>query len=180
MSTGTQSLTVNETTDAEDTPYREVHRIVFPVDGDLDTLPLYVDFNAFSGRPAPVDSTETEVVRPQAEQHGDWVRGRRSIGVRDGVRVSLGTYFNAFPAAYWRRWTSATQVRLTASLEGSGTVTVYRSNARGNAQRVASVNVEPGSRHVELDLSLAPFGDGGWYWFDLAAGSERFGDENTG
>ena len=32
--------------EAETTVWKTVHRVVFPNDGDTDTLPLYVDFNA--------------------------------------------------------------------------------------------------------------------------------------
>ena len=31
---------------------------------------------------------------------------RSSTKVRSGERVSFGSYFNAFPASYWRRWTT--------------------------------------------------------------------------
>ena len=55
--------------------------------------------------------------------------------------------------------------------EGQGTVIVYRSNARGAAQRVDSVLVD-GSAVDDFELTLAPFGDGGWYWFDLIAGGD--------
>jgi galactofuranosylgalactofuranosylrhamnosyl-N-acetylglucosaminyl-diphospho-decaprenol beta-1,5/1,6-galactofuranosyltransferase len=153
-------------------PYRQVQRVVFPVDADLDTLPLYVDFNAFSGRPVQDDGQVDSILRQPAALHGDWLAGRRSISLPEGERVSMGTYFNAFPAAYWRRWTTATTSRLAVSVEGRGAVTVYRSNARGNAQRVAYELVD-GPAELVFDLPLAPFGDGGWYWFDLSAGTGR-------
>ena len=31
---------------SDETVWKTVHRVVFPVDGDTDTLPLYVDFDA--------------------------------------------------------------------------------------------------------------------------------------
>ena len=33
-------------------------------------------------------------------------------GSRSGEKLSFGTYFNAFPASYWRRWTVVDEVRL--------------------------------------------------------------------
>ena len=46
---------------------------------------------------------------------------------------SFGTYFNAFPASYWRRWTPVRRIRLTIRTAGSGHLIVMRSTARGNA-----------------------------------------------
>src|SRR6478735_8665051 len=41
----------------------------------------------------------------------------------------------------------------------------------GRAQRVDSAIVAgAGAEDFRFDLPLAPFGDGGWYWFDLVAG----------
>ncbi len=156
---------------------RVVARVVFPEDRDLDTLPLYVDFAPYTGvDPATQivasatvgDGTAMPVAISPA--HSEYVRGRRSFAVPAGERVSFGTYFNAFPAAYWRRWTDVTSLRLTIRASGSPTVIVYRSNARGATERITSTTIANGQ--WSIDLSLAPFGDGGWYWFDLAASTE--------
>ncbi|MEP7088627.1 MAG: glycosyltransferase, partial [Nocardioidaceae bacterium] len=41
----------------------------------------------------------------------------------------------------------------------------------GRSQRVASATVEGEvAQDFSFDLPLAPFGDGGWYWFDIIAG----------
>ena len=51
---------------------------------------------------------------------------------------------------------------------------VYRSTARGRSHPVQSVRVEAGEPgEVELTLPLNQFVDGGWYWFDIAAGARR-------
>lgn len=142
---------------AESNGYRVASRVIFPTDADLDVMPLYID----------LDASETE-----AHIHPEDVRGRGSVEVRPGTRMSLGSYFNAFPASYWRRWTVARTVRLVANTTGEGTLVVYKSNARGNAQRVQSVQVA-GDNHQEIfDLPLQTFGDGGFYWFDLVAGDK--------
>ncbi|PMY57445.1 glycosyl transferase, partial [Pseudomonas sp. FW305-25] len=88
---------------------------------------------------------------------------RHSTSVRSGERVSFGSYFNAFPASYWRRWTTVDKVRLQVRTQGAGSVIVYKSNARGSLQRVDTRRVE-GTAESTFELSLAPFGDGGWYW----------------
>ena len=38
------------------------------------------------------------------------LNSRRSITVNAGQSLSFGTYFNAFPASYWRRWTDLQKV----------------------------------------------------------------------
>ncbi|GGG49840.1 glycosyl transferase [Kocuria dechangensis] len=139
---------------------REVARVVFPANRDLDSLPLYVD--------GPINLSGPSSAGSEAMGHPDDILSRRSVRIRPGRRVSFGSYFNAFPASYWRRWTVAEKVVLRVRTAGSGSLLVYRSNARGVSQRVEDRRVE-GGQSSEFELTLAPFGDGGWYWFDLIA-----------
>ncbi|WP_159448772.1 glycosyltransferase [Demequina sp. NBRC 110053] len=139
---------------------RVVHRVVLPPDADPDTLPLYVDFTM-----ARAEEKIHAAVAPA--EAGAEVTGRRSLRLNGGAEASFGAYFSAFPAGYWRRWTDVAEVRLSVRLSGAGTIAVHKSNARGNAQRVRLVRTDDGV--IDVDLSLAPFGDGGWYWFDLYA-----------
>nr|WP_179756748.1 glycosyltransferase [Kineococcus aurantiacus] len=155
------------------------------MDVDADDLALYVDYDSavsagdgVAARPGDVsDAPAGDAAQPsrsvayRSEGHRENVRGRRGLAVDAGSRVSFGTYFNAFPASYWRRWTAATAVRLRVDLAAAGTVVVYKSNARGLRQRVTACAVAAGGTFT-ADLSLAAFGDGGWYWFDLVAGAE--------
>ena len=156
-----------------DAPNEEVtlQRLVLPSDADFDTLPLYVEQG--EARPGPLskdDETESTVSSRPAI-HPDSVLGRRSIQVHAGSRASFATYFNAFPASYWRRWTSIEQVTLRVRVQGDADVMVYRSNSRGDQQRVAKHRTgEEGI--AEFVLPLGAFGDGGWYWFDVIAGME--------
>jgi len=91
-----------------------------------------------------------------------------------GRRLSFCTYFNAFPASYWRRWTDFASVSLRVRVRGEGTVTVYRSTAKGHVQRADSENFDTKDVHTaEFDLPLKPFIDGGWYWFDVQAGERE-------
>ena len=46
-----------------------------------------------------------------------------------------------------------------------------QSHRKSLAQRVEDRRVS-GSATCEFELTLAPFGDGGWYWFDLIADEE--------
>ncbi len=144
-----------------------VARVVLPLDGDLDVLPLYVD-----GRHVqePVVDETVPVVSLPSDQHPDQVLGRRSYRLGEGVGASFGTYLNAFPASYWRRWTTAREVLLRLRTTGDGVLMVYRSSARGATARVTSRPLTGSSAH-EVRLPLDSFADGGWYWFDLVAGT---------
>jgi galactofuranosylgalactofuranosylrhamnosyl-N-acetylglucosaminyl-diphospho-decaprenol beta-1,5/1,6-galactofuranosyltransferase len=168
------------------TARRVLQRFVLPADRDLDVVPLYVDTE-----PAMLDADkETIGSNKQAQKlnkaasrqaissgtslHPDAILDRRRLRVEASQRVSLGTYFNAFPASYWRRWTVVGQVRLDLTVSGAGTnVIVYRSMANGRSQRVDGWTCETsGPSSVSFDLTLVPFVDGGWYWFDVVAGDE--------
>ena len=98
------------------------------------------------------------------------VLGRTSLRVPAAERLSFGTYFNAFPASYWRHWTTASAVRLVVETTGVLSVVVYKSNARGVPQQVSRIEVGPAATRTEVDLDLGSFVDGGWYWFDLIGG----------
>lgn len=165
-----------------DASWRPVHRVVFPDGGDMDTLPLYVDFNSprrvveadedATGFGKAADSKQKAALSGAlaAQIHPDYVLDRRALCVPAHQRVSLGTYFNAFPASYWQAHTAVRSVRLSVEIEGSATIVVYRSSARGTTNRVSSTRLGPtGPATYTVDLPVTSFGDGGWYWFDLVA-----------
>lgn len=138
------------------TTYTTVNHTVFPVRGVAEVSSLYIDTGDGSGS-QPGENYE--------------IRGRRSITVFPHRRVSMGTFFNAFPASYWQRFTEVRAVRLSAKLSGRGLLSVYKSSARGRSSAVASRSFA--DETVEIDLPLSSFIDGGFYWFDVAcAGSE--------
>src|SRR5690606_12376702 len=101
------------------------HRVVMPAERDFVVLKLYVDGNAVFGR--RTSDLKSAAERVLAEQDGDSagatapfrpaskddsaeIIGRRSIVVPSGARVSFCSYFNAFPAGYWRRWSTIENV----------------------------------------------------------------------
>lgn len=167
-------VTERTTTTADEaiTQWKTVHRVVFPTDGDTDTLPLYVDFDAaqrvVDDQQGPSRSPSNPVLTQHSTRRSDFVEGRRSLSLPAHRRVSLGTYFNAFPASYWRAHTAVATVRLIVEVDAEATVIIYRSSARGTSNRVKSVQVDAGTT-ASVDLPLGSFGDGGWYWFDLVA-----------
>ncbi|MGH3497128.1 MAG: glycosyltransferase [Nocardioidaceae bacterium] len=153
---------------------RVLQRVVLPADRDLDVLPLYVDYGAGlreaePGRQVPAAAP---VDLLSATRHPENILSRCRLRVPADQRVSFGTYFNAFAASYWRMYSVIDQVVLRVRVSGSATVIVYRSTPDGRSQRVASesTEVEPGGDFT-FHLTLHPFGDGGWYWFDIFAGT---------
>lgn len=165
----------------ESTRWAPIQRIILPSPDQPDTVSLYVDAGSASGirlrendefarTPKLLEDKLHMSSSESREAHFEDLLSRHSMRVRSGEQISFGTYFNAFPASYWRRWTSVRDVRLVVQTKGTGTVTVYKSNARGSVQRVDGKHVD-GTATSIFELTLKPFGDGGWYWFDLAASS---------
>ena len=165
----------------ESSSWSALQRVILPSPDQTDTIPLYVDAGPASGirlrendelartPKLPEEKLQMFSSGSRAARFEDLL-SRQSMRVRSGEQISFGTYFNAFPASYWRRWTSVRDIRLVVETSGTGAVTVYKSNARGSVQRVDGRHVDGDSTSV-FELSLKPFGDGGWYWFDLAASS---------
>ncbi|KJL46856.1 Galactofuranosyl transferase GlfT2 [Microbacterium hydrocarbonoxydans] len=138
-----------------------LQNVVFPLDRDPDLLPLYADPETWS-------TIEEEPVRVSSRAHLGNILGRTRARIVAGRRVSLGTYFNAFPASYWQHWTSVREVRLTVRTSGPATILVYRSNGGGVQQRIDTREVS-GDAATSFDIALTQFSDGGWIWFDVVA-----------
>ena len=57
-------------------------------------------------------------------------------------------------------------------VSGDATVIVYRSTPDGRSQRVSSASTDSDpTGDFSFGLTLKPFGDGGWYWFDISSGN---------
>ncbi|MBD8022227.1 glycosyltransferase [Microbacterium gallinarum] len=138
-----------------------LQNVVFPTDRDPDLLPLYVDPETWS-------VIDEEPVRVSSRAHLGNILGRTSARILAGRRVSFGTYFNAFPAAYWQHWTTVRDVRLTVRTVGPATILVYRSNGSGVRQRLDTKEVD-GAAATTFDLVLDQYSDGGFIWFDIVA-----------
>ena len=105
--------------------------------------------------------------------------GRTTLSVGADSEVSFATYFNAFAAAYWRRWTILGEVVLRLTIRGAGRVDLYRSKIDGSRIAITGDVVgEPGESGadrvttVEFVCDLGPFEDGGWIWFDLTSDTD--------
>jgi galactofuranosylgalactofuranosylrhamnosyl-N-acetylglucosaminyl-diphospho-decaprenol beta-1,5/1,6-galactofuranosyltransferase len=179
--------------------WRIVQRTIIRADQELDVRPLYINgLSGFGGAASTSRQSGSADEEPDVERQvrgkgaptnqyddtvGEAVEALGGFGTvtetgavaKSERRLTFGTYFNAFPASYWRRWTDIRTVRLTATVSGPGTLLVYRSTAKGHVQRADSATFT-GAEHqtVVVDLPLQPFIDGGWYWFDIEAGDRKF------
>lgn len=132
-------------------------RVILPRPGDpLDVRKLYLVESITNARRAHALSPTTLQIGAESE-------------------VSFATYFNAFPASYWRRWTICKSVVLRVEVTGAGRVDVYRTKANGarifvEGREFAGVEDDASKAQVvELEVGLQPFEDGGWIWFDITA-----------
>ena len=126
-------------------------RVILPRPGEpLDVRKLYIA------------ESDTNARRAHAPD-----RTRLEIGAES--EVSFATYFNAFPASYWRRWSTLKSVVLRVELTGSGRVDLYRTKATG--ARITVGGAEFSGEPVEFEVGLDPFEDGGWIWFDITTDS---------
>src|SRR5690625_4501006 len=167
-------------------PQRLLQRLILPHESSPDIVPLYIESaDARSGATGsalglgggtehtPRAETESHSTQRSAQAQVDIseLDKRHSVDVPARTMRSFGTYFNAFPASYWRRWTPVRALRLTIRTAGSGQLIVMRSTARGTLQRQEARTVHGAGEQV-FELPLMAFGDGGWYWFDAYAGAE--------
>jgi galactofuranosylgalactofuranosylrhamnosyl-N-acetylglucosaminyl-diphospho-decaprenol beta-1,5/1,6-galactofuranosyltransferase len=128
---------------------RVLWRVILPKESDpLDVRPLYID---------------------EPENVNCHVTSRRQVQVPPSARVSFASYFNAFPASYWKRWTTIEQVTLHVRVRGAGRIEIYRSKPNGDLVHLQGtpVHAEDDWQTLEFDVALTPFEDGGWLWFDV-------------
>ncbi|HET7668663.1 MAG TPA: glycosyltransferase family 2 protein, partial [Mycobacterium sp.] len=134
-----------------------IARVILPRPGEpLDVRKLYIEESDTNARRAHAPTRTTLEIGAESE-------------------VSFATYFNAFPASYWRRWSTLESVVLRVELTGSARVDVYRSKATGARITVGGAPVASGDSDVpavvEFAIGLDPFEDGGWIWFDITTNS---------
>src|SRR5882757_3195954 len=144
-----------------DGPGSLLQRVILPRAGDpLDVRALYLDEDEGNRKRAAADSRTQLRLPAQSE-------------------ISFASYFNAFPASYWRRWTTLESVELRLAVDAECRIDIYRSKADGSQIHVRGTVLggraaAPGSgvHQGRFLLDLQPFEDGGWYWFDLTTDDE--------
>lgn len=130
----------------------------------------------------PRDVRSLYLVEPDTNVGRVQAHSRTSATIPAGDEVSFETYFNAFPASYWRRWTNLDNVVLRLEISGTARVDIYRSKIDGariavtgqvvgslaDASEGAAAKVDEDNINVcEIAVPLTQFEDGGWIWFDL-------------
>jgi len=136
---------------------RVLQRVIMPRSDDpLEVRPLYID------EPGTTTGRSAEVL------------SRHELQIPAAAQVSFASYFNAFPASYWKRWTRVGEVSLRLTVRGAGRVDLYRSKPNGDAVHLQGKQLDTGEEPMELQfrVQLAPFEDGGWVWFDVATRQE--------
>lgn len=178
--------------------WETVNRVIYPMRDADQTMPLYAvnwhpahfDPSVFDERDNLVSANPNGMTRSELsrliaasrraaveEPHGFAVDSRNTVTLAAGTHLSLCTYFNAFPAGYWRYWTRVRSVRFAAWATGKGTVTLFRSTARGLATPVETFTIDTkhgdgGPERLTAELSLKGMLDGGFYWFDARADAD--------
>jgi galactofuranosylgalactofuranosylrhamnosyl-N-acetylglucosaminyl-diphospho-decaprenol beta-1,5/1,6-galactofuranosyltransferase len=133
-------------------------RVILPRPGEpLDVRKLYIEESETNSRRAHAPTRTTLEIGAESE-------------------VSFATYFNGFPASYWRRWSTLESVVLRVELTGSARVDVYRSKATGARITVGGAPIssadETTPASLEFEVDLTPFEDGGWIWFDITTNAK--------
>src|SRR3982751_5996777 len=123
-----------------------IARVILPRPGEpLDVRKLYIE------------ESETNARRAHPPT-------RTSLEIGAESEVSFATYFNAFPASYWRRWSILESVVLRVELTGTARVDVYRSKATGARITVGGSEATSAgpddTATVEFEIELDPFEDG--------------------
>lgn len=169
--------------------WETVMRVVYPVKDAEQTLPLYViDWT----RPHVAETTLDSRIDMRRLEFGSMnqsalqrmfrnagtsagvtcdsfeITGRTSLTLKNRGHMSGCTFFNAFPAAYWRRWTSVKTVRFEATVQGNSKISVFRSTGRGLIYPVSTkTTTASGSEtRVCIDVPMTGLMDGGYFWFD--------------
>ncbi|MEV0947134.1 glycosyltransferase [Rhodococcus sp. NPDC049939] len=122
------------------------------------------------GEPLDVRTLYLEEAKTNSRRAHSVSRTSLSLGAES--EVSFCSYFNAFPASYWRRWSTLTSVVLRLELSGHGRIDVYRSKADSSRIHVEGREFQDDEAAIEFEIDLGPFEDGGWIWFDITSDTE--------
>ena len=96
-------------------------------------------------------------------------RERTRVHLAPGSTVSTNTYFGRFHATYWQRWTPISEIRVEATLTGTGRVRLMASDTN-KVWRIVDVQDVQDADHVSIRLTgrIDRFVDGGGMWLDIS------------
>jgi len=126
---------------------------------------LVVARGLFSGpSPRVTDDMYARVIRGRA------ARERNALRLEHGATVHTDTYFGRFPASYFQRWTTVTQVQLKLAFDAAGPARVLLrgSDSHGVDRTITGTEVDSAGTAV-LSAELNEFLDGGSLWMECTA-----------
>ena len=127
---------------------------------------LVVGRGLFAGpTPEVPDELYVEVLSGRAE------RRRRHLRVGEYSHVGTNTYYGRFPASYWQRWTTATEVRFEGRTRGAGRLMLRASDTNG-VPRTLAVH-DTATEDVRLAAPLDRFLDGGGLWIEIVTDDDE-------
>ena len=85
--------------------------------------------------------------------------------------VGTNTYYGRFPASYWQRWTTATEVRFEGRTRGAGRLMLRASDTNG-VPRTLAVH-DTATEDVRLAAPLDRFLDGGGLWIEIVTDDDE-------
>lgn len=169
------------------TMWESVHRIVFPTSDQELTFPLYAQLWRPSHIPPEAFDFQQVIrhkpVHPQESAADTFasgsvhVRSRYSATLYSDTHITFCTYFNAFPASYWRYWTGVRAVRFSMQARGSATVQLFKSDSLGLSTPVGTLTFsshKDDSEILTITIPLTGTIDGGFIWFDIKTNGDDF------
>ncbi|GAA4487420.1 glycosyltransferase [Rhodococcus olei] len=116
-----------------------------------------------------------------ATAKGSVTRTRAAAHLGRHSSVDTNTYFGRFPASYWQRWTTVTEVRFVADVTGAGTIELVATDAKGRKRTVATERVADSGapRRVALTAKVDRFLDGGALFARLSTGGGELDVEHA-
>jgi len=121
----------------------------------------------FSG-PSPLVSADLYVEIGK----GIGYRDRSTLRLEPHAHASTNTYFGRFPASYWQRWTTVTEVTVVATVHGQGRMSVVASDMAGDVRTVAVQDIDDSGK-VSLTAAIDRFVDGGALWVEWETSESR-------
>ena len=177
---------------AETTPgWNPIQRVILPSTDQTDTVPLYVDAGTASG----IRLRENDEFARTPKLLEDKLQMFSSESRVAHFEDLLGTALHARAlrrAALVRHLLQRLPGQLLAPLDRRCGTSAWSSRRPARATVIGLQSPTPADRSSastaststatpprRSTCSLKPFGDGGWYWFDLVAGAGDAGPERT-
>ncbi|MDR3127819.1 MAG: glycosyltransferase [Bifidobacteriaceae bacterium] len=129
-----------------------LYRVVFPtksrIESTIDCIPIYI---------------ESEISK--VSKYAKYIKSRTQIEIPRGENISFCSYFNAFPASYWKNNTSLETVTLIMEVKGLVNIRILATDEFNNKKIIS--DHKKVSEAFEISIPLDNFEAGGWIWFEI-------------